>query len=97
MDHDAIIDKYLGDGVMALFLADMPTMGERTCDEMMSAAAQIIEDGLSRSLPLDVGVSLHLRASSTSRAPSSAGPGRGRGCAPPWRRSASSWASRRRC
>jgi adenylate cyclase len=59
MAHDAIIDKYLGDGVMALFLADMPTMGERTCDEMMSAAAQIIADGQSHSLPLDVGVSLH--------------------------------------
>jgi adenylate cyclase len=59
MAHDAIIDKYVGDGVMALFLADMPTMGDRTCDHMMSAAAQIISDGRSRSLPLDVGVGLH--------------------------------------
>ena len=39
MAHDAIIDKFVGDEVMALFLADMPTLGDHTCDEMLKPRA----------------------------------------------------------
>jgi adenylate cyclase len=59
MAHDAILDKYVGDGVMALFLTDMPTMGERTCDVMLASAEQLIAAMRARALPLGVGVGVH--------------------------------------
>ncbi len=59
MAHDAIIDKFVGDGVVALFLADMPTLGDRTCDEMMAAALETVEATRARSVLPGVGVGLH--------------------------------------
>jgi adenylate cyclase len=59
MAHDAIIDKFVGDEVMALFLADMPTLGEHTCDEMLNAAQQLLASAAARPGPLGVGIGLH--------------------------------------
>jgi adenylate cyclase len=59
MAHDAIIDKFVGDGVIALFLADMPTLGDRTGDEMLAAAVKLVEGADTRAVPLGVGVGLH--------------------------------------
>jgi len=40
--HDAIIDKLVGDEVMALFLPQFPALGERTCCEMLVAARALL-------------------------------------------------------
>jgi class 3 adenylate cyclase len=48
MAHDAIIDKFVGDGVMALFLSDLPTLGARTCDEMVAAAQEMLAAATTR-------------------------------------------------
>jgi adenylate cyclase len=54
--HDAIIDSFLGDGVLALFLPLIPTLGPRTCDAMFEAATDVIHR-LGESLP--VGAAMH--------------------------------------
>ena len=59
MAHDAVIDKFVGDEVMALFLADMPSLGERTCDEMLRAAEELVASAAARPGSLGVGVGLH--------------------------------------
>ena len=59
MAHDAIIDKFVGDEVMALFLADMPTLGELTCDEMLTAAQQLLAVAAKGPGTLGVGIGMH--------------------------------------
>jgi adenylate cyclase len=58
MAHDAIIDKFVGDEVMAIFIADIPTLGSRTCDEMLAAAQQLMlaAEGAFGELPIGVGL-----------------------------------------
>jgi adenylate cyclase len=59
MAHDAIIDKFAGDEVMALFLSDMSTLGTRTCDEMMSAAEDLITAARIAFDELPIGIGLN--------------------------------------
>ena len=40
--HDAIIDKLVGDEVMALFIPEFPNLGDRTCDVMVTAAEDLL-------------------------------------------------------
>lgn len=54
--HDAIVDSFLGDGVLALFLPAIPTLGARACDEMLAAASGIAHE-LGPSIP--VGAAMH--------------------------------------
>lgn len=59
--HDAIIDSFMGDGIMALFLPAIPTLRDHTSDEMLAAAVEIISrladpaDGQ----PIAVGAAVH--------------------------------------
>ena len=59
MAHDAIIDKFVGDAVMALFLPEMPSLGDRTCDEMVLAAMALAAAAPSGSNDLGVGIGIH--------------------------------------
>jgi adenylate cyclase len=54
--HDAIVDSFLGDGVLALFLPVIPTLGSRACDEMLAAATGITRE-LGTAIP--VGAAMH--------------------------------------
>lgn len=59
MAHDAIIDKLVGDAVMALFLPEMPSLGDRTCDEMVIAARALEAAAPSGSNDLGIGIGIH--------------------------------------
>jgi adenylate cyclase len=59
MAHDAIIDKFVGDEVMALFLPDMPSLGEQTCDEMLAASLELLAAAKARPGALGVGIGIH--------------------------------------
>jgi adenylate cyclase len=59
MAHDAIIDKFVGDSVMALFLSDMPSLGQRTCDEMVLAAVELMDEARIQSSGLGVGIGIN--------------------------------------
>ena len=59
MAHDAIIDKLSGDEVMALFLKDMPSLGENTCDQMMAAAQELITAARIAFDELPIGIGLN--------------------------------------
>lgn len=54
--HDAMVDSFLGDGVLALFLPVIPTLGTQTCDAMLSAASAVMRQ-LGESIP--VGAAMH--------------------------------------
>jgi adenylate cyclase len=59
MAHDAIIDKLIGDEVMAVFIADIPTLGAGMGDHMLTAAQELL-DAAAQSFPeLPVGIGLH--------------------------------------
>jgi adenylate cyclase len=59
MAHDAIIDKFVGDEVMALFIAEIPTLGAKMCDEMLAAAAEMMTASKKSFRELPIGVGLH--------------------------------------
>jgi adenylate cyclase len=59
MAHDAVIDKLVGDAVMALFLPEMPSLGDRTCDEMVNAAMELAAAAPAGSNDLGVGIGIH--------------------------------------
>src|SRR5439155_14277723 len=42
MAHDAVIDKFVGDEVMALFISAIPSLGATTCDQMVAAAEELM-------------------------------------------------------
>lgn len=56
MSHDAIIDKFVGDEVMALFLTAMPSLREAMCDHMLEAARELVTAAQERELPLGIGL-----------------------------------------
>jgi adenylate cyclase len=61
VERFAIVDKLIGDEVMALFLPQFPTLGERTCEVMVETAEELLRGvgyrpGEKPWLPLGVGV-----------------------------------------
>jgi adenylate cyclase len=61
VERFAIVDKLIGDEVMALFLPQFPTLGERTCEVMVETAEELLrgvgyQPGEKPWLPLGVGV-----------------------------------------
>jgi adenylate cyclase len=59
MAHDAIIDKFVGDEVMAIFIADIPSLGANTRDQMLAAAAEMMVAAKKSFRELPIGVGLH--------------------------------------
>ena len=59
MSHDAVIDKFVGDEVMALFLTAMPSLGEEMCDHMLAAARELLTAARESCGELPIGVGLH--------------------------------------
>lgn len=59
MAHDAIIDKFAGDEVMAIFIASIPSLRERTCDQMLRAAEELLAAAGESFTELPLGVGLH--------------------------------------
>ena len=59
MAHDAIIDKFVGDEVMAIFISDMPSLGAQMCDEMLAAAEEMMVAAKKSFKELPIGVALH--------------------------------------
>jgi adenylate cyclase len=59
MAHDAIIDKFVGDEVMAIFISDIPSLGARMCDQMLAAAAEMMVAAKRSFRELPIGVGLH--------------------------------------
>jgi len=57
-DDDAFLE-FVGDQVMALYLVDMPSHGERTADVMLAAAKRLVEEVRTTDDALPVGVGLH--------------------------------------
>jgi adenylate cyclase len=58
MAHDAIIDKFVGDEVMAIFISDIPSLGATMCDQMLTAAQEVISAAKEsfKELPIGVGM-----------------------------------------
>jgi adenylate cyclase len=59
MAHDAIIDKFVGDEVMAIFISDIPSLGAKMCDEMLAAAEEMMRAAKKSFKELPIGVGLH--------------------------------------
>jgi adenylate cyclase len=59
MMHDAVIDKFVGDEVMALFISDMPSMRNDMCDHMMAAAQDLLTAAQESCGELPIGIGLH--------------------------------------
>lgn len=59
MAHDAIIDKFAGDAVMAIFIYEIPTLRDRMCDQMLFAAQELLAASVRSFKELPVGVGLH--------------------------------------
>lgn len=59
MAHDAIIDKFVGDEVMAIFISDIPSLGAKTCDQMLAAAEEMMAAAKESFSELPIGVGLH--------------------------------------
>jgi adenylate cyclase len=59
MAHDAFIDKFVGDEVMALFITVMPSLGDRMCDHMLAAAQELVVAARESCRELPLGVGLH--------------------------------------
>jgi adenylate cyclase len=58
MAHDAIIDKFVGDEVMAIFISDIPSLGTKMCDQMLTAAEEMMVAAREsfRELPIGIGL-----------------------------------------
>lgn len=59
MAHDAIIDKFVGDEVMAIFISDIPSLGPKMCDHMLAAAEEMMAEAKKSFRELPIGVGLH--------------------------------------
>lgn len=59
MAHDALIDKFVGDEVMAIFIAGLPSLGATTCDQMLAAAMELMAAARTSFIELPIGVGLH--------------------------------------
>jgi adenylate cyclase len=59
MAHDAIIDKFVGDEVMAIFISDIPSLGAKMCDQMLAAAEEMTAAAKQSFRELPIGVGLH--------------------------------------
>jgi adenylate cyclase len=59
MAHDAIIDKFVGDEVMALFVTAMPTLRSKMCDHMLAAAHDLLATARDACGELPLGIGLH--------------------------------------
>lgn len=59
MVHDAIIDKFVGDEVMALFITGMPSLRSAMCDHMLQAARELLTAARENCGELPIGVGLH--------------------------------------
>jgi adenylate cyclase len=59
MAHDAIIDKFVGDEVMAIFISDIPSLGAKMCDQMLAAAEELTAAAKQSFRELPIGVGLH--------------------------------------
>ena len=59
MAHDAVIDKFVGDEVMALFISAIPSLGATTCDQMVAAAEELMMVARERFRELPIGIGLH--------------------------------------
>jgi adenylate cyclase len=59
MAHDAVIDKFVGDEVMAIFISALPSLGARMCDEMLAAAEEMMVAAKKSFKELPIGVGLH--------------------------------------
>jgi adenylate cyclase len=59
MAHDAIIDKFSGDQVMAIFISAIPSLGVKTCDQMLVAAEEMMVAAKKSFRELPIGVGLH--------------------------------------
>ncbi len=59
MAHDAIIDKFVGDEVMAIFITDIPSLGPQMCDQMLAAANDVMVASRKSFRELPIGIGLH--------------------------------------
>jgi adenylate cyclase len=59
MAHDAIIDKFVGDEVMAIFISDIPSLGAKMCDQMLTAAEEMILAAKETFSELPIGIGLN--------------------------------------
>ncbi len=59
MAHDAIIDKFVGDEVMAIFISDIPSLGAKMCDQMLTAAFEMIYSAKESFSELPIGIGLN--------------------------------------
>jgi adenylate cyclase len=59
MAHDAIIDKFVGDEVMAIFISDIPSLGAEMCEQMVIAAHEMMAAAKTTFKELPIGVGLH--------------------------------------
>ncbi len=60
LTHDDALVEFVGDQVMALYLSDFPSLGERTAEVMMTAAERLqaatTAAGSEQSLPVGIGI-----------------------------------------
>jgi adenylate cyclase len=59
MAHDAVIDKLVGDEVMAIFIAELPSLGIHTSDQMLDAAQELLAGAQQNFAELPIGIGLH--------------------------------------
>jgi adenylate cyclase len=59
MAHDAVIDKFVGDEVMAIFISDIPSLRTKMCDEMLAAADEMMLAAKTSFKELPIAVGLH--------------------------------------
>ena len=59
MAHDAVVDKFVGDEVMAIFIADIPSLGANMCDHMVLAAQQMMTAARASFAELSIGIGLN--------------------------------------
>lgn len=59
MAHDAVIDKFVGDEVMALFITDISSLGTGMSDHMLAAARELVAAAHLSCSELPLGVGLH--------------------------------------
>jgi len=59
MAHDAIVDKFVGDQVMAIFITDIPALRAKMCDQMLVAAQELLAAAQDSFRELPIGIGLH--------------------------------------